>query len=114
MSPRLQVGFKEMNGSVLERDAQSVCSTDSDNEMKDDDSFTGQLSDNEGSISIFKSFFIIYLNHLLNVCFLIVWKKKEKKNLNLFHNFFFSTDQNEPCSLCVLPMDLNLRQNVGI
>ena len=62
MSPRLQVGFKEMNGSVLERDAQSVCSADSDNEMKDDDSSTGQLSDNEGSISIFKSFFIILIS----------------------------------------------------
>ena len=54
MSPRLQVGFKEMNGSVLERDAQSVFSADSDNEMEEeDDSSTSHLSDNERSISIF-------------------------------------------------------------
>ena len=53
MSPRLQVGFKEMNGSVLGRDVQSVCSADSDNEMEEDDSSTSHLSDNERSISIF-------------------------------------------------------------
>ena len=62
MPPRLQVGFKEMNGSVLERDAQSVFSADSDNEMEEDNSSTGHLSDNEGSISIFKSFFIILIS----------------------------------------------------
>ena len=50
MSPRLQVGFKEMNGSVLERDAQSVFSADSDNEMEKEDQH------------FLKSFFIILIS----------------------------------------------------